>query len=53
MYSTRAAWYGYPDPVAMEYWTVSMGSEHAHVLAEGLAQASDTDATAAREGQKP
>jgi hypothetical protein len=36
MYATRAAWYGYPTPAEMDYWTVNVGSGHAHVLAEGI-----------------
>ena len=36
-WSTRAAWYGYPTPAEMRYWTVELSEEHAHVVAEGVA----------------
>jgi len=35
-WSTRAAWYGYPTPATMRYWTVELVEDSPHVVAEGV-----------------
>lgn len=35
-WKTHAAWYGYPTPREMRYWTAEIDVDDAHPVAEGI-----------------